>query len=204
MAVGFLRQLIVVLPEIDRWLWSPVARHYLFNDLIDRIVDAARSPAPLAADALGSARLAERIADAGVEKRSPVAPTSSLASAISGKTYRFAANVIGLRLLKLDLTPSNARYDVTFAGAGPSAPQRRFEGPLGLDGLFRVREPQGAEPPLAAKGHRLGDRAFQTVVRSLPEGIVSTYRLTFNGQHVDASFDDNRGVRARLQGQADD
>ena len=200
MAVGFLRQLIIVLPEIDTVAVVTGRKRYLFNELIDRIVDAARSPVPLAADALGSARLAERIADAGVEKRSPVTPTSGLASAISGKTYRFAANVVGLRSLKLDLTPGNARYDATFATAGPSAPPRRFEGPLGLDGLFRLRDPQGSEPPLAAKGNWLGDSAFQVIVRSLPEGIVSSYRLTFNGQRVDVSFDDNRGVRARFSG----
>ena len=204
MAVGFLRQLIIVLPEIDTVAVVTGRKHYPFNELIDRIVDAARSPAPLAADALGSARLAERIADAGVEKRSPTAPTPGLASAISGKTYRFAANPVGLRSLKLDLTPGHARYDSTFASATPSAPPRRFEGPLGLDGLFRVREPQGSEPPLAAKGNWLGDSAFQIVVRSLPEGIVSSYRLTFNGPRVDVAFDDNRGVRARFQGQADD
>jgi CubicO group peptidase (beta-lactamase class C family) len=203
MAVGFLRQLIIVLPEIDTVaVVTGRSRHYPFNELIDRIIDAARSPAPLAADAVGSARLADRIADAGVEKRSPVAPTPSLASMISGKAYRFPANSIGLRSLKLDLTPTNARYDSTFVLA--DGVPRRFEGPIGLDGTFRVREAQGFEPVLAVKGSWLSDATFQVVVRSLLEGIVTTYTQTFNGQRIDVRLEDNRGVRARFQGQADD
>jgi hypothetical protein len=167
-------------------------------------VSAAKSSAPLPADAVGSARLADRIADANVEKRSPVAPTPRLASAISGKTYRFPPNFIGLRSLKLDLTPTNPRYDSTFAAGAPDRPLLRFEGPIGLDGTFRVREAQGFEPVLAVKGSWLSGDTFQVVVRSLLEGIVTTYTQTFNGQRIDVSLEDNRGVRTRFQGQADD
>ncbi len=202
MAVGFLRQLIIVLPEIDTVAVVTGRGHYPIAPLIDRVAGVAKSPMPLAADAVGSARLADRLADAGVEKRSPVAPTPSLASAISGKTYRFAANLIGLRSLKLDLTPTHARYDSTFVLA--DGVSRRFEGPIGLDGTFRVREAQGLEPVLAVKGSWLGDDTFQVVVRSLLEGIVTTYTQTFNGQLIDISLEDNRGVRVRFQGETSD
>jgi hypothetical protein len=104
--------------------------------------------------------------------------------------------------LKLDLTPTNARYDSTFVLA--DGVPRRFEGPIGLDGTFRVREAQGVEPVLAVKGNWLSDDTFQVVVRSLLEGIVTTYTQTFNGQRIDMSLEDNRGVRARFQGEAGD
>jgi len=191
-----------VLPEIDTVAVVTGHGRYPFAQVIDRIVAAAKSPVPLPADAVGSARLAVRIADAGVEKRSPVAPAPRLASAISGKTYRFGANPIGLRSLKLDLTPTNAHYESTFALADGSL--RHFKGPIGLDGTFRVREAQASEPLLAVKGSWLSDDTFQTIVRSLLEGIVSTYVQTFDGQRIDISLEDNRGVRARFQGEAGD
>jgi CubicO group peptidase (beta-lactamase class C family) len=204
MAVGFLCQLIIVLPEIDTVVVATGRGRYPPAQLLDRVVNAAQSDAPLPRDAVGSARLADRIADASVEKRSPVAPTPSLASAISGKTYRFAPNVVGLRSLKLDLAPANARYDSTYAAASVDGATRRFEGPIGLDGTFRVREAQGVEPLLAVKGNWLGDNALEIVVRSLLEGIVTSYVLTFDGPRVDVALADNRGVRARFQGQASD
>ncbi len=50
MAVGFLRQLIIVLPEVDVVAVVTGRRHYPFLPLIDRIVAAARSATPLPAD----------------------------------------------------------------------------------------------------------------------------------------------------------
>ena len=67
-----------------------------------------------------------------------------------------------------------------------------------------MREAQASEPLLAVKGSWLSDDTFQTIVRSLLEGIVSTYVQTFDGQRIDISLEDNRGVRARFQGEAGD
>jgi CubicO group peptidase (beta-lactamase class C family) len=204
MAVGFLCQLIVVLPDIDTVAVVTGRRRYPFTQLIDRVVAAAKSSTSLPADVVGRARLADRLAEAGVEQRSPVAAPSHLASVISGRTYRFAANSSGLLSLKLDLTPSHPRYDSTFAMAGPNGPLSRFEGPIGLDGTFRERQAQGNGPLLAVKGSWSSDDTFQIVVRSLLEGTVATYALTFDAQHVEVSFEDNRGVRARFQGDVSD
>ena len=88
--------------------------------------------------------------------------------------------------------------------AGPNGPLSRFEGPIGLDGTFREREAQGNGPLLAVKGSWSSDDTFQIVVRSLLEGTVATYALTFDAQHVEVSFEDNRGVRARFQGDVSD
>jgi CubicO group peptidase (beta-lactamase class C family) len=201
MAVGFLRQLVIVLPDIDTVAVVTGRRHYPFAPFIDRIVDAAKSPLSLPADPVASARLTDRIADAGLEKRSPVAPASSLASAISGKTYRLNTNWTRLRSIKLDLTSANPRYETTLAPTVPGGPTRRVEGPIGLDGMFRLREAQGLEPLLAVKGTWLNENSFQLISRSLLEGVATTYVLTFSGTHVDISLEDNRGVRLRLQGE---
>jgi len=48
----------------------------------------------------------------------------------------------------------------------------------------------------------MSDNSFQVVSRSLLEGIVVTYTLTFDGDQLDVSLEDNRGVRAKLRGVA--
>lgn len=67
--------------------------------------------------------------------------------------------------------------------------------------MFRLREAQGFEPLLAVKGTWLNENSFQLASRSLLEGVVTTYVLTFSGTHVDISLEDNRGVRLRMQGE---
>ncbi len=205
MAVGFLRQLIIVLPDIDTVaVVTGRGGNYGFAQLIDRVVAAVKSPLPMPADPAAAARLAERIADAGVEKASPIAPMSTIASTVSGKTYRLDANWAGIASIRLDLTSPSPRYETTISPTGPRGAARRIDGPIGLDGSFRLREPQGAEPLLAVKGTWLNENSFQLISRSLLEGVVTTYVLTFNGSQLDIALEDNRGVRLRLHGQAAD
>jgi len=203
MAVGYLRQLIIVLPEIDAVAVVTGKRHYPFTQLIDRVVAAAESPLALPADAAGSARLSERIADAGVEKASPVMPAPALASSVSGKTFRLEPNWAGLASIRLDLVSPDPRYETVFAPTAPGGATRRIEGPIGLDGTFRLREPRGSEPLFAVKGTWLSENSFQLISRSLLEGIVTTSVLTFDAaQQLDVSVEDNRGVRLRIRGRA--
>jgi CubicO group peptidase (beta-lactamase class C family) len=204
MAVGFLRQLIIVLPDIDAVVVVTGKRHYPFEPLIDRVVAAAKSPLALPADPAANARLAERIADAGVEKASAVAPAPATVASVSGKTFRIDANWAGLASIKLDLTSPSPHYETVFASPAPGGSTRRIDGPIGLDGIFRLREPQGSEPLLAVKGTWLNENSFQLISRSLLEGVVTTYVLTFNAAQLDISLEDNRGVRLRMRGQAAD
>ncbi len=201
MAVGFLRQLIIVLPEIDVVAVVTGRRHYPFLPLIDRIVAAARSATPLPADAIGAARLAERVRDAAVEKATPVAPAPPLAKAISGRLWRFEPNPSGLRSLKLDLATAEPRYDATIDGFA-RGPARRFAGPIGLDGLFRVQEAETSVA--AAKGRWLSESEFEITSRLVTEGLVMTYRLAFRGNEVEVLFTSNQGFTARMHGTASD
>jgi hypothetical protein len=199
MAVGFLRQLIIVLPDADVVAVVTGKRHYPFLPLIDAITAAVKSQQSLPADATGSARLAERIKDAATEKATPVGPVPEMAKTISGRTYRFAANGLRLKSLMLDLSATSPRYEIAFDGPGPQT--RRTAGPLGLDGLFRLTEPD-SPPIFAVKGSWLSDNRFQVISRSLLEGIITTYTLSFRANEVDIVFDDNRGVRGQLHGEA--
>jgi len=201
MAVGFLRQLIVVLPKLDLVAVATGRRHYPFDALIDRVAAAARATTALPADPEGSDRLARRVAAAAIEEPSAVGSASSLAASVGGRTYRFAPNPIGLRTMRLDLAPPNARYDISFGAAGSERPTRRFEGPLGLDGRFAIREARGDEPLLAVKGTWASDSTFRITARSVQDGIVTVYAVSFFERNIDVALEDNRGVRAQLRGE---
>ena len=82
-------------------------------------------------------------------------------------------------------------------------PVASISGQIGLDGLFRLSDPSAAALR-AVKGSRLNDSSFRVESRSVLEGIVSTLTLTFRGSEIDLDFEDNRGLRGRLQGVASD
>ena len=201
MAVGFLRQLIIVLPEVDVVAVVTGRRHYPFLPLIDRIVASAKSATPLPADAAGVARLAERVRDASVEQATAVMAPSPLARTISGRTWKFESNPSGVRSLRLDLVAVEPRYEAVVDGFG-GAPPRRFAGPIGLDGLFRIQETGGSV--VAAKGRWLSESEFEITSRLVTEGLVMTYRLDFRGNEVDVRFTSNQGFTARMHGTAVD
>ena len=201
MAVGFLRQLIIVLPEVDVVAVVTGRRHYPFVPLIDRIVAAARSATPLPADAIGAAQLAERVRDAAVERATAVAAAPPLARTVSGRTWRFEPNPSGLRSLKLDLSAAEPRYDATIEGFA-GGPPRRFAGPIGLDGRFRIDG--GGTNVVAVKGRWLSESEFEITSRLVTDGLVMTYRLAFRGNEVAVFFTSNQGFTARMQGTASD
>ena len=80
LAVGFLRQLIIVLPDADLVAVVTGKRNYPFLPLIDRLAAAAAAKTALPADAEGNAppRRARR-RDVAIEKATPVGPASPLA-----------------------------------------------------------------------------------------------------------------------------
>lgn len=79
LAVGFLRQLVIVLPDSDVVAVVTGPGNYPFTQLIDRIIGAVKSPSALPPDAAAGTQLAARISDMAVEKHSPVLKAPSLA-----------------------------------------------------------------------------------------------------------------------------
>jgi CubicO group peptidase (beta-lactamase class C family) len=202
-AVGFLRQLIVVLPDVDMVAVVTGRGLYRFPPLIDRLTGAVKSESALPVDAVASARLAARINDAATEKPYEVGPASPLARVISGKSYRFGMNAFGLKSLRLDLESPTPAYDSLFDRSRAGLPDLRISGPLGLDGYFRANDTE-TDQLRATKGRWLTDTTFQIVTRSILEGIVTTANLTFRGDRVDVEIEDNRGVRSSFQGDSRD
>jgi CubicO group peptidase (beta-lactamase class C family) len=199
MAVGFLRQLIVVLPDVDMVVVVTGKKHYPFGPLIDKATAAAKSDSPLPTDAAEGARLAGVLKDAAIEKPSEVSPPSPLAQTISGKPYRFGPNTFGVRSLMLDLVSPTPTYELLLDRSGAGHPDLQVSGPLGLDGYFRTAG-NGIDQLRGVKGRWLTETSFQIVSRSILEGIVTTSTLNFHGEQVDVEIEDNRGVRGHLRG----
>jgi len=201
LAVGFLRQLIIVLPESDLVAVVTGRRNYPFLPLIDRLSAAAAAKTALPADPEGNARLADRVRDATLEKATPVGPASPLAATISGRVWRFDLNPLGLRSLMLDLTASEPRFRADYEGGSAGAP-RRIEGPIGLDGISRSHE--AGELVIAAKARWLGADTLEFVSQLVNEGVVMTSAISFRGNEAEAAFASNQGFTLRLHAVASD
>ena len=87
---------------------------------------------------------------------------------------------------------------------GPWRSASRIESPIGLDGMFRLRDEAGLASLHAVKGSWLSDNVFEIVSRSVLEGVVTRSILTFTGRRVDIAVEVNSGFRARLHGETDE
>ncbi len=121
-AVGFHRQLIVVMPDLDIVAVATGTRNYPSARLIDGITGAVKSNQPLPENAAARSALDLSIADAATERPSPVGPVPETAKQVSGKVYAFAPNALNLRTLALNLNGANPSFEFV---SSPSIPQRQ-------------------------------------------------------------------------------
>lgn len=202
-AMGYLSQMIIVLPDQDIVAVVTGRQHYDVRQVIDRIVAAVKSTQAIAVDGAGNARLADRIKSAAIEKPSPVGPTSPLAKIISGKTYRFGPNVLGLVSQRFDLSAANPRYELMVQPYRPGAPVVRISGGIGLDGYFRSSDAD-KDTIVAMKGNWISADRFMVQSRSVREGVTTIVTLTFREREVDFEFVDNVGRQGQIRGEAID
>ena len=99
MAVGWHGQLIAVFPDVDVVAVVTAHKFVPFGDVIRGVSGAVKSELALPPNPNGAERLATAIKDVAVEKPTAVSPVPEIASVISGKTYKFSANVFGLSRL---------------------------------------------------------------------------------------------------------
>ena len=201
LAVGFLRQLIVVLPDLDMVVVATGKRHYPLVEFIDRLRAAALHDAATSQTADGSRALALALRQASTEVASAVLPASAKAGAISGRTYRMADNPFGLRSVRLTLDEESSRFDVQLADPTAADGVVTVSAPVGLRGVFGSA-PEPSAQPVVAKGTWLDRDTFELTTQSIAEGVVRTFRLTYRDDGVDLLLTDNSGTRAHLSGTA--
>lgn len=209
MAVGFDRQLIVVMPGLDIVAVFTGARRYSnvngvpsvpgyrFDAVLGRLKAAVKSDAALADDPEASAALAGAVARVAQEARTPAGkPSSPMAPRVSGKVYRLAANELRLQSFALTFAGDAASYAYEYEGG-------RYGGPIGFDGLYKV----GGQRPFgtgAAKGTWLDDRTFRLEYQTIGNDDAAMATIVFDGKTADIRIDTLLNLKFDLKGTADD
>lgn len=201
MAVGYNRQIIMVLPEIGLVAAMTGRSNYPIENVIDHLNRAVKSEEPLEPNPQAAALLQAKIREAASEKVSASARTPELAREISGKTYRFEGDNWGWKelTLHLDNTPS---YDVLMLPARGQDTGRRLTRPLGMDGRFATTEsPEGSV--VASKANWLDDNTLLVTIRLPQEATTFTYQLRFKDLQVQITqtntFGQQRMATAQMQ-----
>ena len=181
-------QLIVVFPDLDVVVVTTARKQVRYKTLIDAVAGAVRSGSALPPNPNALEQLANATRDAAVEKPTPVGPTPEMASAISGKTYKFPDNEFGLKSFALDLTGPHPHFEVEFASRYPVGSSVKHSQPMGLDGLYRKGAPKTSDPGIGhiteAKGTWLNGQTFVIDAPVLGYGEQQEIVLTFSGKKL--------------------
>jgi CubicO group peptidase (beta-lactamase class C family) len=206
LAVGYDRQLIAVMPDLDvvavftggkrvsTATGIPSTSKYPLSAVLDRLKAAVKSDGTLPEDPTALALLADKTREVAQEVRTQSTPPSPLAAAISGRVYRLHPNRLGATSFSLTFENGAASYVYEVGG-------QRFGGPVGLDGLFRIggRSRYG---PSAAKGLWRDDRTFELEQQTPGNDDVAIATFAFDGRNVSGRVA-ILGTWVELKGEAD-
>jgi hypothetical protein len=216
MAVGFDRQLIIVMPKLDivavmtgsarfpTLNGTPTRPRYGFAAIVDRLTDAVTGDAPLAADPAAMAALTQKIKEAAIEPPAPASEQPAMARSVSGKTWRFDANETRITSFKLNLDGAEPSFEYEVAGGPGGPPPGRFGGPIGFDGHRRVggRMRYGLS---AARGTWSADGTSLVLeVQTLGNDDAARATLAFADKAVELTYEQAVGYKIVLKGRSDD
>jgi len=109
----------------------------------------------------------------------PVAPLPETARAISGKTFVFESNPLGIENMRLEFNDSaEAIWQVTFTGRGQMPPW-----PIGLDGVHRLF-PGDYNLPQGQRGYWADAKTFVLEHDEIANNVHVILRMRFAGNHV--------------------
>lgn len=201
MAVGYHRQLIVVMPELDVVAVATGTRHYPSARLIEGIAEAVKSGQPLPENAAARSALDHSIADAATERPSPVGPVPETAKRVSGQVYAFAPNALNLRTMALNLSNADPSFEFVGGASSSATANTRNSGPLGLDGTYRIggRARFGVN---AAKASWQDENTLVLDLHTLGNDDARQFTFTFDGANVDLHFQNVFGWKAQARGAA--
>ncbi len=183
MAVGYHCQVIMVLPELDIVAVTTARDFCPFGKLADLISGAVKSQAALPPDPAGATLLANAIRNISDEKPAETGATPEIASAVSGKTYKFPSNILNVKSLSLTFAEPQPRYDLEIYPQDQTRPSLKFSGPVGLDGLYRKGEPT-ASGIVATRGKWLDGHTLVVERQTLGTGEQQKWTLSFDGERL--------------------
>jgi CubicO group peptidase (beta-lactamase class C family) len=200
MAVGYHSQVIMILPRLDMVAVTTARDFYPLAKLADAISGAVKSESALAPDPAGATLLASKLSEISTEKATEVGVTAEVASAVSGRTYRFPANALGLKSLSLTLVDPNPRYDFEVTIRDQTRPSLRFGGPIGFDGLYRKGEPT-ASGTFASKGKWLNGSTLEIERLALGMDEQRKWTLSFDGDRLHLRGKNRNGREISVDGE---
>ncbi len=183
MADGYHCQLIMVLPRLDIVAVTTARDFCPLGRLADLIAGAVKSETALPADPAGTDLLANKLRDISTEKATEVGVTSEIASAISGKAYKFPANALGLRSLSLNLADPNPHYEAEMHRRDRSQPPLKLTCPIGFDGLYRKSESTAAGV-FATKGKWVNGSTLEVERQWVGMDELQKWTLSFDGDRL--------------------
>jgi CubicO group peptidase (beta-lactamase class C family) len=209
MAVGFDRQLIVMLPKLDivaaftganRYSnaeGKPSMPKYSLMQVVSPLEAAVKSDQPLPEDPPALAELAARIKEVAEEARTERAgPPPPLAALISGKSWRLQPNLARITSISFTFDQGGADYALTIDG-------QRWGGPIGLDGFYAVggRRLFGKS---AAKGRWLDDKTFQLEMQTLGNDDAAVVPFVFDDKRMTGQLETFFGFKIDFRGELDE
>ena len=203
MALGRHSQRIMVLPKYDIVVamtgYMPDDEFYPAGRLVNQVVAAVRSDGALPPDPVAQSALAASLQQAATEKPIGIGQTSELASAISGRTYRFAGATTGPRSMTLHLVGEDPSWAAAYDA--PDGVRYYSSGPIGLDGRFgKSALPQYGLS--AVRGRWVASDQFEIERRILGHSETQRWLLTFHGDDLDLHYSDTDGTVAHFVGTA--
>lgn len=200
MAVGYNRQIILVMPEEGVVAAMTGRKNYSFSQLLELMAQTVKSGSALAPNPEGTALLAQRVREVASEK--PVAAAApALARNISGKTYRLVPNHLGVTEFTLHLGASPS-YDIVSYVARGSSETKKVSLPLGLNGQFLPDTTNGSA--FVSKASWTGPDTLTLVTRQPQEADTFRYVLKFTGNKVAVNYTNAYGVQQNLTGESSD
>jgi hypothetical protein len=103
----------------------------------------------------------------------------------------------------LNLDGPNPSYEYELRAGRPDAPVERFEGPIGLDGVYRAGVPTN-QGITVAKGAWSSDQSFVVQFEELGGDNLRKAILSFRDNAVDLVFIPEHGPSVDLHGEASD
>jgi CubicO group peptidase (beta-lactamase class C family) len=200
MADGYHCQLIMVYPALDIVAVTTARDFCPLGRLANLVIAAVKSDAAIAPDPAGANMLADAIREISAEKPTEASAPSEMASAVSGKTFNFPGNALGVKSIALRFADSEPRYDMEFYSRDPARPPFQWTGPIGLDGLYRKSDPS-AVGIVATKGKWLNDHTLTIERLILGDGEPARrWTLRFDGDKLNLRGMDRGGSEVSIDG----
>jgi CubicO group peptidase (beta-lactamase class C family) len=189
MMMGFNRQLVMVMPDLNIVVAATGRSNYALDDLISLVQRAAVSGTPLPENAEMQARLrgrAEWAADGlALLKGEPVKP------AVTQATYRLDDNPGGVREFSFDFASATPSYRIVTGN-------RELVAPIGVAGRFVESDDNGRE--LFTRGTWRDPNTLLVEQRWPEEGAWIHYLLRFSGNEVEVTTANGFTMTAVLKG----